>query len=385
MGEERAMSVEQRLRSLRAPGEQDAERRAWELASAARPSPSVRARPRLRAIAAVAAALVLAGLTPPGSAVADWVGDAVRSVVGTEDPPMRASGLDNLPGGGRVLVLSDGEAWIAGEGAHRRLAEGVSHATWSPGGRFVALARDAELAAVDRQGRRRWSIAAPGRVHDAAWSPDGFRVAYAAGAELRVVAGDGTGDRRVAFRRRDPAFTGLAWRPGPGHVLAFADRHTLFLADLDRRRVLWQRRMAGGGSLAFSPRGDRLLVVRRRDVRILDARDGRVLQRAPVRAAGTATWDRDGRRVALVRRGPAAAELLVGRPRGRTIAFKRLFAAGDLRLAGWSPDDRWLLVHWIENDSWLFLPAAGGRPRQLADVRRRFGGGEPGAAAWCCG
>lgn len=393
------MTVEERLRSLRAPDEPEAERRAWKVAAAAlddhrastsgRMAPqSRRSAPRRRAAVALAAtvALLVAALTPPGSAVADWVGDAVRSVVGDEHAPARASDLEDLPGGGRVLVLANGDAWIAGNGVHRRLAESVSHAAWSPGGRFVALARDAELFAVDPRGERRWTVVAPGTVHDAAWSPSGFRVAYTAGAQLRLVAGDGTGDRRVAFRRREGAFGSLAWRPGPGHVLAFTDRRTLFVADTDARRVLWRRRAPGGGTIAFSPAGDRLLLAGRREIRVLDARDGRTLQRTRHRATtlAQATWDRRGRRFAVVRRGPSSEELLVARPRGDSIRLRRRFAAGDLELGGWSPDNRWLLVHWTENDSWLFLPFGSVRPRQLTGVHRRFGGGEVTPEAWCC-
>jgi hypothetical protein len=396
VGKERAVSrVEDRLRTLRAPGEADAERRAWEVARAAAPAPRA-ASPRRRPVLALAAtaALLIAALTPPGSAVADWVGDAVRSVVGDDRPPARASGLGELPGGGRVLVLAaprDGGPpvpWIAGDGAHRRLAGAVSYATWSPSGRFVALARESELFAVDLRGRRRWSIPTPGTVDDAEWSPDGFRVAYTAGSELRLVAGDGTGDRRVAFRNHPRPFTSLAWRPGPGHVLAFADRRTLSVADTDARRVLWRVKAPGGAGLAFTPDGKRLLVIGRDELRILAADDGRTLQRRRHRPYADnlvdLAWDRDGRRFAVVSRRPATAELLVGRPRGRTIRLRRLFAAGDLGLAGFSPDNRWLLVDWIENDSWLFLPIDGGRPRQLAGVRRRFDAAEVRPQAWCC-
>jgi dipeptidyl aminopeptidase/acylaminoacyl peptidase len=376
------------FRDLRAPGEGDARRRAWEVASAALEDRRARRsrvrRPLLGAAAAVA--VLLAAVSPPGSAVADWVGDAVRSVVDDDRTPARASGLDELPGGGRVLVLAGGVPWIAGDAGHRRLPGPADAATWSKAGRFVALARGREVVAVDLRGQRRWTVAAPGPVHAVRWSPDGFRVAYAAGAELRVVAGDGTGDRRVALRRGDgatSAFPSFAWRPGAGHVLAFADRRTVFVADLDARRVLWHRPLAGA-TVAFSPDGRRLLASGHRELRVLDARDGRTLARRRTARLIDETWDRSGRRFALVRRTGARAEVLIGRPDGRAIRLRRLFAAGSLRLAGFSPDGRWLLVDWDETGTWLFLPVGGGRARQIAAVDGRFGAEDAVPVGWCC-
>jgi hypothetical protein len=392
------------LRDLRAPGEPDARRRAWDVASAAFEERAARAgragrapvwrRPAL--VAAAAAALLVAALSPPGSAVAGWLGDAVRSVVEEDRPPARASGLDELPGGGRVLVLAaprDGgpaEPWIAGDAGHRRLTGPVHDATWSRAGRFVGLARGSELLAVDLHGRRRWTVAAPGPVHALRWSPDGYRVAYTAGAELRLVAGDGTGDRRVAFRRRagtTTAFPALAWRPGARHVLAFADRRTLFVADTDERRVLWRRRSPNLTTVEFSADGTRLLAAGRRRVSVLAARDGRTLAQARARPGTTlaaATWARTGRRLALVRRTATRAEVLVGRPARNRIRLRRLFAAGELSLAGFSPDGRWLLVDWDETGTWLFLPVDGGRARQLTAAGRRFRARDATPRSWCC-
>ena len=389
------MTVEDRVRSLRAPGEDDAQRRAWEVAAAAhaaRPAPRAPSRRPLALALAATAALLLAAVTPPGSAVADWVGDTVKAFVGEDGPPKPAKGLERLPGGGRVLVVTDvAEAWIAGEGAHRRLGRSVTDAAWSPGGRFVALGRRSELVAVDREGRRRWTVPTAAEVWGPVWSPDGFRVAYLTGGEVRLVAGDGTGDRRVAVReptKHGLPFVGLAWRPGPRHVLAFSDRRTVFVADTDQRRVLWRAPVRGGAALAFSPDGRRLLVVGRNAIRVLDAEDGETLQRR--RTGGSArlaepVWDRSGGSFALVRRGRDTSEILVGRPAGRAIRLRRLFVGGDLELGGYSPDNRWLLVHWLENDSWLFLPLTGGRPRQVAGVQRRFRGFEPSVREWCCG
>jgi dipeptidyl aminopeptidase/acylaminoacyl peptidase len=380
------------LRDLRAPGEDGARRRAWELTAAAaaeraapRPRRRRRAAPLLAGAAATAALLAI---TPAGAAVTDWVGETVRAVVDADRPPARASGLEELPGGGRLLVLAaprDGApaAWIAGGGDHRRVAGAAAAATWSPHGRFVAVARHGELLAVDPRGDRRWSIPTPRPVREVRWSPDGFRVAYTAGAELRVVAGDGTGDRRVAAMRpgEPSAFGDLEWRPGgAAHVLAFVKRRSLFLADLDRRRVLWRVSVGDRPAIAFAPRGDRLLLTGRDGVRVLRARDGRTLRRRRGAGFGEAAWHPSGRRFAVVRRTAARAELLVGGPR----RLRRVFAAGDLALAGFSPDGRWLLVDWTETGTWLFLPVDGGRPRQLTGVAGRFGARAVAIRGWCC-
>ncbi|HEX8083983.1 MAG TPA: hypothetical protein VF529_06800 [Solirubrobacteraceae bacterium] len=408
------------LRDAPAPGEAEAQRRAWRLAEAAfeqRPAP-VEHTPLVRrpafAVLATAMLLVIA-LTPPGSAVADWLGDAVKSVV-DPDPRAPVSGLDDLPGGGRLLVLAapaDGGApalWVAGDGGHEKLGAGVTEATWSPHGLFVALARGGELIAVDPRGERRWALTAPGPVAGVRWSPDGFRIAYTTGDEQRLVAGDGTGDRRVASAATGaaPPFGAPAWRPGPGHVLAFADTERVFLADVDARRVVWERRVAaergaagergvagdrsGAGEraaageppaaqLAFSPDGRSLLVDGRL---LLDAGTGRPVATAPETDLTGATWHPDGRRFAVVRDAGGRAEVLLGRRSGRSIRFRRLFAAGALRLGGFSPDGRRLLVDWPENDSWLFLSLDGTRPRQLTGVRRRFGARDVEIQGWCC-
>lgn len=385
------------LRDLRAPGESDAQRRAWELTAAAAaeragtahatPRSEAKRRPRRRgalALAGAAATAALLAITPAGAAVSDFV----RSVV-DDKPPARASGLEELPGGGRLLVLAEprddgaAEPWIAGDGVHRRLGGAADGATWSPHGRFVAVARESELFAVDPKGERRWSLATPGPVQDVRWSPDGFRVAYSAGTELRVVAGDGTGDRRVAGMRpgERAGFGDLDWQPGtPRHVLAFVKRRSLFLADLDARRVLWRVTVGDRPAVAFAPQGDRLALTGRDGLRILRTRDGRTVHRQAGTGFTDAAWDRAGDTLAVVRRSGARAELLAGPPQ----RLRRLFAAGDLRLVGFSPDDRWLLVDWTETGTWLFLGVDGGRPRQLTGVAERFGARRVIPQGWCC-
>ncbi len=384
------------LRDVRAPGESDARRRAWGTASAAfdeRPRAQAPRPWRRAALAAAAVAALLVGaLSPPGDAVADWVGDTVRSVVREDRAPPRATGLDELPGGGRLLVLATPrggtgtERWIVGDGPPRRLSGSVERATWSPQARFVAAAAGSELVALDLRGRRRWSLRASAPVEEVRWSPDGFRVAYRTESELRVVAGDGTGDRRVAAMEAGgpPAFGDIAWRPGREHVLAFTKRRSLFLADLDRRRVLWRVTVEDSPVVRFAPRGDRLLLAGAAGIRILSARDGRVLHRV-ARRRGTnlvaAAWSPAGGRIAVVRRTDDRADVLVGHPRGR---LRSVFGARDLALVGFSPDGRWLLVHWGETRSWLFLPVAGGRARQVTGLEGRLRAESVVPQAWCC-
>ncbi|CAA9487055.1 MAG: hypothetical protein AVDCRST_MAG85-1008, partial [uncultured Solirubrobacteraceae bacterium] len=194
------MTVEDRLRELRAPGEGEARRKAWELAAAEHAARGRRRRRLGPVLAAAAGVVALVGaLSPPGDAVADWVEDRVRAVVDDRPAPSRAAGLDELPGGGRILVLAadprtlrdspvplTGSPWIVGGGVRRSLLGAVNEATWSPRGRFVAATRGSELIAVDLRGRRRWSVAAEATVRAPSWSPSGFRVAYVAGPELRV-------------------------------------------------------------------------------------------------------------------------------------------------------------------------------------------------------
>jgi dipeptidyl aminopeptidase/acylaminoacyl peptidase len=410
VGKERAVSDPAReLRDLRAPGETDARRRAWELAAAAlpdRPAAAPSARPLRRATLATAAAvaLLVAALTPPGSAVADWLGDAVRSVVETDPPPRNAGGLEDLPGGGRVLVLADGAPAIAGDDAKERLVADADAVEWSPHARFVVAVRGNELVALDLHGERRWAIGAPAPIERARWSPDGFRVAYATGAQMRLVAGDGTGDRVVTQRRvraGEHAFAGLAWRPGKQHVLAYVDRRRVWVVDTDARRVLWSRPAPNRPTPDFSPDGTRLLLTSTTDVRVLRAQDGHTLHRLPARLNGGArerealrarpgtrlgggVWNRAGSAFALVRRNGPRTEVLMTRANAEKLKVRRLFVAGDLRVVAFSPDDRWLLVDWTETGTWLFLPVDGGRARQLTDVPRRFGARNVVPLGWCC-
>ena len=91
-----------------------------------------------------------------------------------------------------------------------------------------------ELAAVTPRGDVRWSLARPS-VRFARWggSRTDTRIAYLARRRLRVVAGDGTGDR-PACGAPTAAAVAPAWRPGPEHLLAYADaRGRISVVDTD--------------------------------------------------------------------------------------------------------------------------------------------------------
>ena len=201
------------LHDQRAPDEAAAEERAWRVVGAAfadREPARRAARPR-RLVVAVTAVLVLlvAGLTPPGQAVADWLRDAVRP--GREDA---RKALVSLPTRGRLLVTSQQGPWIVERDGSKRLLgdfdDAVLVATRPVRGGHARSRGDRARAG----GRPRWSLARPGRVRAARWSPDGFRIAYHAGNDLRIVAGDGTGDRLLV---NAVGAAPSAWWPGPAH------------------------------------------------------------------------------------------------------------------------------------------------------------------------
>ena len=346
---------------------------------------AVARRPRGRLVAALAAAALalIAALSPPGDAVADWV----RSAVGLR-PQTPAGGVpaaDRLPSGGRLLVTSGGSAWIVEASGKRRRLGAWTGASWSPHGRFAVVWRDRRLAAVDRRGNVRWSLRSPRPVTNALWSPSGFRVAYRSGQDLRVVAGDGTGDRLL-----DPGtFRALAWRPGAAHVLAFVSGAHVDIVDVDSGRRLARIRLPHvPHEIAWSADGRRLIVNLHRSLAVYDAsgrRSGRIWM--PGRqSATTFVPARSGSLVAVARRSGASSEVALMGPGARD----RVLFRGDGRFTRlrFSPSGRWLLAAWPPADQWVFLrPGATGARRVLAapGVTRRIGSpGFPQLSGWCC-
>ena len=263
----------------------------------------------------------------------------------------------------------------------KRLLGRYREASWSPFGRFVVAARANELAALDPARRAALVARAPAVRHPAlgrhARRTRGSPTSAA--RTLRVVAGDGTGDRRLPRRRR----VAPAWRPGARHVLAFASRD-------GRVHVVTRRlgRTLRRSRRAASARPAARLVGRRRPLLVVRAVGAGRRHLGP---RSRATSSAGARRVAARRRLPAVdstarrARLRLGASRSEVVGQRRsrsgvarepLRGNGPLRRSSaWSPDGRWLLVAWEDADQWV-IRAAGSR-RSRPSPR-----GSSGAVPW---
>ena len=362
-----------------APSEHEAGERTWEVVRAAFeervPTPQRRDW-RPLAVAAVAAAVVAAALSPPGQAVFGSIRDAVR---GEENAK---PALFSLPARGRLLVDSGEGTWVVQRDGSKRLLRGYRDASWSPHGRYLAAIHGHELRALEPDGDVHWSI---GRRLPALprWSSFGGgdeRIAYFSGRALRIVGGDGRGDRVLARRAR---LVAPAWRPR-AHVVAYADADgSVVIADTDRRSILRRIPSKPPRMLAWSDDGRRLLVVTRTSADTFDS-TGRALNSTPFpgRAVTAEFAPGSHRFVVLIRRTDRSQALLMHSDRTGSRVF--FTGAGDLGSVAWSPDRRWLLLDWDSADQWLFLrSAAVRRVRAVSGIDDAFGSSAQ-IAGWCC-
>ena len=362
------------LERIEIPGEHEARERAWSVLESAfaERAPAERRTRRWRpavAIAVVTAALA-AVLSSPGRAVLD----DLREVVGVE----RAQpALFSLPSDGRLLVASDAGVWVVQHDGSKRLLGPYREASWSPFGRFVAAARENELAALEPDGNVRWTLARSG-VSGPRWtgSDDDTRIAYSSRGAPRFVAGDGTDDRPAcaAHASRVPS----VWRPGAGFVLALASANgAVSVVDVDRCATRWMSQPFGAPrKLEWSSDGARLLVASRTGIHVLDGRTGRTVGAA---RGYDATFRPGTQQLASVRQQGEASIVSLG---GRTV-FRAVGNLGDLT---WSPDGRWLLVTWPTADQWVLVRADGRRIRAVGNIAEQFRSREfPRVEGWCCG
>jgi len=119
------------------------------------------------------------------------------------------------PAGGSwtYLLRRDGTSFHRVSPGDSLIERGV---TWSPDGRFLALARGSDLVVMDTSGRNPRVIA-----HGAgpSWSPDGQWIAFGTGGGrggdqvvLKLVHPDGTGERTVYRNRRLTSYS-RGWGP----------------------------------------------------------------------------------------------------------------------------------------------------------------------------
>jgi hypothetical protein len=368
--------VRRELERIDVPGEHEARVRTWNVVSGAfeerQPTPPERHRLRLAVAIAIVAALVAAALSPPGRAVLD----EIREAVGVEHAQ---PALFSLPAPGRLLVASNDGVWVVQQDGSKRLLGDYQEASWSPFGRFVVASKPNELVALEPDGGVRWSLARP-QVISPRWggTATDTRIAYVSSFDLRVVAGDGTGDRRIAPRGGD-----LAWRPGAEHVLGWLRVPGLRLRNVDTLRTsdIPIARRAGQADLSWSPDGRRALVVYASGLDLVEVPSG-VVQRItiPGNSVVAAAFAPDGRHIAVLE---YSRVLLLDAKRPRAKPHQLFAGAGPFLDLAWSPDSEWLLLDWPVADQWVFVRVDGGRIRAVGNVSEQFGS-FPAVEGWCC-
>lgn len=409
----RTSDLRRRLRDAPLPGEHEARERGWRVVRAAyaerRPATAGASASRRLAVALIAAAIVLAVvLTPAGAKVVDFVGDAVSPGARHAQPT-----LTRLPGDGSLLVESPAGPWVVNADGSKRLLGEYSEASWSAGGRFVAVTAGHELKAVEPTATDavHWSIPSKRRITHPSWSTSGVRVAYLSGRSLRVVAGDGTGDRLLA---RHVAAVTPEWRPQrkpqPSSFEVYGPRTNLLayvtsgghvvVRNTESGKVLFRSPVATQPEgLSWSSDGNLLMSFDHHGLITYDLTDPK---RRPIGdgmppgiSLEAAAFAPGGDRVAAIttrmrQSGPQSA-LIVSRPGTGEFISKKVFTGpGRFSDVAWSPQGDWLLVGWADADQWLFLDPRTGRVTPVGDIRDQFDADAttattfPSIAGWCC-
>jgi hypothetical protein len=387
------VNVRRELRRLQAPGEPDAQARAWEVVRSTYRARATGARRehrwKLVVVPALTAAVLAVVLTPAGATVSRVISHAIA--------PPPAEPILALPSHGKLLLSGLGGTWIVAPDGTRSRVGSWRQASWSPHARYIVVASRNRLAAVTQGGEIEWELSRPA-VSDPSWfAPSGFRVAYRSGSSLRVVAGDGTGDRLLA---RGVSAVAPAWRPNHPFQLAYIHNGHVVLRGADSGRLFWSRSAGSAIKLQWSADGNRLLLLTRDGARVLSA-SGQTETTIKLGGANrliSGSIAPDGKKVALVRsQGVQIAHLAAGTT-APGAALSSVLPGGGIRDVTWSPNSRWLLISWPTANEWVFL-ATGQRPHLEATSRiaQRFGHRTTGRLAhrsastelpeldgWCC-
>jgi hypothetical protein len=370
--------VRKRLEQIEVPGEHEARERSWAVVRAAfAEREPTRRRRSWKPIAAVAVVLVaVAGLlSPPGRAVLG----GIREVVGVEKAQ---PALFSLPAPGRLLVTSSSGAWVVERDGSRRLLSGYADATWSPFGRYIAVTRANELAALKPDGEVRWTLPRPS-ARSPRWtgSRTDTRIAFVTDSRLHVVGGNGKRDVDAGGGPAPAAGIAPAWRPERKFELSYVDsRRRVATFAVESPGASWRSIVIPDAQqLAWVPDGSRLLVVGHNRLVFLRGIDGTATTRREP-GVTAAAWSADGRLAIVRTRGPRSELLVDGRVR-----FSAAVAGAFTDLT-WSPDGQWVLLSVPAADQWVFLRARG-KPaiRAVSNVSAQFRSRSfPTISGWCC-
>jgi hypothetical protein len=393
-------SARRALTGVRAPDESAAQERAWATVRAAyrdRPVPApTRGRARIALVPIAAAILGAIALSPAGASVTRIINRALST--GRPGHIARAPAL-SLPGPGELLLSGSRGTWVVpAHGAARRLGA-WTQASWSPRGKYLAVASAGALAAIDPTGKLAWRVPERGASDPEWYSPNGYRVAYRSGSDLREIAGDGRGDHLLATHVAPIA---PAWRPGHEFQLAYVTRRgAVVVRDGDTGIRVWRSAPHPGRpvALSWSPTGTRLVLVTSAGAWLYLPGQAPPLRvalpiRGPVLAA---TASPDGRWLAVVRgqtaRGhggpPTSPQLQIADLTVPARAPRTLLSGIPVSQPTWAPNSRWLLVAWSTADQWWFVRPTG-PTRVIAESRvaAKLGRGGPASAleleGWCC-
>ena len=295
---------------FRAPGEDAAGERAWEVVRAAYARREPVTWPRRHARPLIAAAVVVAAvaavLSPPGRSVVH----SIRKAVGVQHARTE---LFSLPSSGRLLVSGRGGTWIVNADGSRRRLGAYREAAWSPHGLFVAATKRNELVALDPQGSVRWTLPRRSpRFPTWTGTRTDTRIAYIAGGQLRIVAGDGTGDHAVGRA----ALYRPTWMPGRKVLFRTGSEFVIYDDMSGRKHAL------GSFQHVFDPAVER------------SPGQSKVIYHGDVVFRGTGTF-------------------------GQAVP---------------SPDGRWLLVTWPTADQWVFVRPGTRRIVGVSRISSQFGG-----------